>query len=136
MRTAAPIILFALALIILACSSPSRDEQAIRTLLAERHQALTSRNFPRYRALISSSYQDKGQDYSAKTAELAKTLASWDRIEHQVDAPVIRISGKSASSSTRYRLRVSRQGKTLELTGEENLRLQRESSGWKIIGGL
>ena len=132
---AAP-LLFTLAILMTACSAPRADEQAIRTLLNERHQALTSRDFTRYRTIISPAYQDKGQDYAAKTAELANILTSWDRIERQSDPPVIRINGTTASSSACYRLRVTRQGKTLELAGEETLRLLREPDGWKIIGGL
>ena len=135
MRTALSILL-TLPLFLVACSAPNADEQAIRTLLNERHQALTSRDFTRYRTIISPTYQDKGQDYAAKTAELANILTSWDRIERQSDPPVIRIKGTTASSSACYRLRVARQGKTLELTGEETLRLQRGPNGWKIIGGL
>lgn len=124
-------------LFLTACTKPpSADEHAIRSLLAERQQALTSRDLPRYRALLSRSYRDQKLDYGAKTAELARTLANWDNIDYQADPPQITISGNSASAATHYRLRVRKQGKTLLMEGEENLRLQREPEGWKIIGGL
>lgn len=127
----------ALLLIFTACiRTTAADEQAIRNLLAERRQALTTRDHPRYHALLSRSYHDKGQDQGAKTAELASTLANWDAIDYQADPPRITISGKTASATSRYRLRVTKQGKTFLLEGEETLQLRQEQGGWKITGGL
>jgi ketosteroid isomerase-like protein len=102
----------------------------------ERQQALATRNIDRYTAIISRTYHDKGLDFAAKRAELAQTLTSWEQIDFLAEAHRITLHGDTATATAAYRLRVTKQGKTFELAGEEVLRLQQEQGGWKIVGGL
>ncbi len=104
--------------------------------MAERQQALHDRAADRIGALISPSYQDKGLSAQAKIAEISNTLAAWDTIDMQGDPPVISITGDTASVKQRYRLRVKKRDKEVSMDGEADLRLRRETNGWKIVSGL
>jgi len=122
--------------LITGCTTAAPGEQAIRSLLEERRQALVTHDLDRYTAIISPTYRHKGLDFTAKCTEIAKTLATWEQIDFTTDAHRITIQGNSARASSTYRLRVTQHGKILEFAGEEEVYLQQEQGKWKIVGGL
>lgn len=124
-------------LLILSCSTHTAPETAeIQTLLRIRLQALSARDISPFETIISTSYADKGMGREMKLADIAASFKRWDTITMLTEPPDIRITGNTATSITRYRLRVKKGEKMLELEGEETIRYAREGDTWKIISGL
>lgn len=124
-----------LLLVLLGCSDTA-DRKALESVAVKRQQALTTKDLGLYISLISPAYQDKGKDFTAKRQELAATLKAFDRIDYRSYDRRIEIRGETATIAGSYGLKVTTQGKSLELTGKEELHLQKGPDGWKIVGGL
>lgn len=128
-------ILFFLMLLIPGCAQ-EQEQAAVQAVLIQRQQALNAKDATLYLSLISSQYRDKGKDYTAKKQELASNFATYERINYRSDGFTIHIKGDKAIASGRYFLRVVMGGKELNLEGDENLLLQKQSGHWKFISGL
>jgi hypothetical protein len=132
-------IVLAVLLCAAGCSTPdttNRERGEIIKVLEIRGAALNTKNLPRYVAVISHSYNDKGKDFTRLTEELKNNFAKFDRIAYEADTPSITVNGATADAAATYRMKVVVQGKELSLKGTERLRLAREPEGWKIIAGI
>jgi len=125
-----------LALLLLALTACTRQEQTIEEVLRQRERALATADPALYASLISPAYRDKGVDSRAKRAELTKTLASFGPVSYRSLGRDIVVHGNVATVTGRYAMKVTAGGKPLELAGEETIRLHREAGGWKIVGGI
>ena len=105
-------------------------------MAVKRQQALLHKDVNLYLSIISRHYQDKGVDFTAKKKELESNFAVFDRIDYRSDGIAIDVTGGRATISGNYGLKVFIKGKELKLAGKEELRLVKESGGWKIVGGL
>jgi hypothetical protein len=123
-------------LIISGCQGNNADRAAIETILKQRQQALSTRDSRLYLSLISRDYMDKGVDYQAKTAELVKTLASFDKIEYRSTDLRIDLGAGKATVTANYGLKVTTRGKELKMSGKEEIKLRKEDGGWRIVAGL
>jgi len=129
--------LFATALFSLAaCSNSSADREAVSLVATGRYQALAARNVGLYLTLLSRNYRDNGKDYNKKAGELADTLVNSDGLAYQGAIEEIDVTGDHAVVRGSYTMRVRIKGQTLALQGEDTIRLQRETGGWRITGGL
>lgn len=136
LRRLLPFLLF-LVPFMLVWGCAEGDRQAVQSVMMQRQQALRSKDIHIYLSLLSSRYQDNGQDLTAKTKEIADNFASFDRIEYRSDGYDIAIDGGAATVSGTYRLKVTKKGEVLELEGKEAIRLRKEPGrGWLIVGGL
>ncbi len=134
-KSALFLLIILLSLLLSGCSKGA-DRSAIERLLKERQQALTSRDSRLYLTLISRDYQDKGLNYQTKSVELQNTLAAFDSIEYRVTAQRIELRGNAATVTGDYDLKVISGGKSLKMSGKEELGLRREREGWRIVSGL
>lgn len=129
--------LAAVALIVLAaCHGGGDDRAAVARVAASRQQALATGNIGLYLTLISRNYHDNGKTYTDKARELADTIVNGDRFLYQGTVTEVSVSGDHATARGRYTMRVLIKGEPFELQGVETIRLQREASEWRIVGGL
>jgi ketosteroid isomerase-like protein len=137
MRRCFPFLLpfLSLFLFLSACGDKS-DRDAVLAVAVKRQQALTSRDISLYLPLISPHYQDKGRDHAVKARELTDILASFDKIDYRSLDRRVEVQGDSATVTGSYELRVTGNGKEMDLAGKEELRLRKEAGVWKIVGGL
>ncbi len=129
--------LFAAALFSLAaCSNSSADREAVSLVATGRYQALAARNVGLYLTLLSRDYRDNGKDYNEKARELADTLVNSEGLAYQGMIEEVDVTGDRAVVRGSYTIRARIKGQTLALQGEDTIRLQRETGGWRITGGL
>lgn len=125
-----------LCLIFVGCVSSERDQQAVRTVMLQRQQALRSKDLNGYLTLISPHYQSKGQDFAAKTKEIAANFASFDGIDYRSNGYDIAVTGNDATVSGTYLLKVVMGGQVVKLEGQESIHLHKEGQEWHIVSGL
>lgn len=123
-------------LLILVLAGCSGDRQAVESVASQRDKALATGDISLYISLLSPNYRDKGKDFQTKRAELEGMFHSFGPVSYRSLGRKVTIRGDEANVTGRYVLKAAMRGKPLELAGEEDLRLRRESGKWKIIGGL
>lgn len=128
-----PLLPLLLTLALAGCSTESRTVEEVMRL---REQALATADTKLYASLISPGYQDKGIDCQAKRTEIAKTLSDFGPVSYRSLSRTVSVSGGDATVTGRYAMKVTVKGTPLEITGEEAIRLRRETGGWKIVGGI
>ncbi|WP_298438499.1 nuclear transport factor 2 family protein [Geobacter sp.] len=127
-------ILPLIALLALAGCSP--QQRAVEEVMALRVKSLATADAPLYASLLSPAYRDKGKDFAAERAELERMIRGFGPVSYRSLGRTVAVNGPDATVTGRYAMKVTFRGRPLELTGEETLRLRRESGGWKIVGGL
>lgn len=128
-----PLLPLLLTLALAGCSTESRTVEEVMRL---REQALATADASLYASLISPLYQDKGLDFREKRTELAKTLSDFGPVSYRSLSRTVTVNRGDATVTGKYAMKVTVKGKPLEITGEETIRLRRETDGWKIVGGI
>jgi ketosteroid isomerase-like protein len=123
-------------LAVVSCSSGRPDQAAVEEVDAARQKALNARDINQYLSLMSRSYQDGGKDYPAKKQELETSFAAFERVSYRPLKRTITVQGNTATIAGDYMLKIALRGRTMEFPGKEEIRLKKEASGWKIVGGL
>ncbi len=124
-------------LILCLLSCTGTGNAGIDRLLDTRARALSIGDLSLYMSCISKDYRDGGRDYESLRREMAGYLASPGRIELRVSGRKIYRDGVEATVFQHVRLKVTGpDGRTRNLEGTERLLLHRETSGWRIRGGL
>lgn len=118
------------------CGSTGRESNEIVQTLSTRAEALNTRDADRYLSVISRNYNDKGTDFGQLSEKQRNNFKKFERIRYEADKPSITVTGTSAASVGRYRMKVVVQGKEVVFNGTEQLKLVKEPEGWKIIAGI
>ena len=118
------------------CSSSQSDQQAISEILNIRTVALNTRDVTPYIAILSNNYNHNEKKFSHLKESLINNFKTIESLTYQPGKPTISLHGKYAEATGTYRMKILIHGKEIVLDGNENIKLAKESEGWKITGGL
>lgn len=130
-------LIFIATLFLLAgCGNADRNRQEILKTLAIRSNALNTRDSSLYFSTVSSRYNDKGRNLMQLKEGVEKNFREFEQISYECGATSITVNSSEAYSVCDYRMKMRVRGKEFELKGLEQLKLKKETDGWKIVSGI
>lgn len=136
MKRPVAVILFCLFLGLTGCGPSQVEKDQVLQVLQLRAQALNSRNLKLYLKVVSPDYNDRGKHFQELRDSLNAGFKIYDSVSYRSEAQQVKIDGKQAEVTGKYRLKVVIRGKEMVLDGKEHLKLVKGADGWKITAGL
>lgn len=136
MKRPVAVILFCLFLGLTGCGPSQVEKDQVLQVLQLRAQALNSRNLKLYLKVVSPDYNDRGKHFQELRDSLNAGFKVYDSVSYRSEAQQVKIDGKQAEVTGKYRLKVVIRGKEMVLDGKEHLKLVKGADGWKITAGL
>lgn len=136
MKRPVAVILFCLFLGLTGCGPSQVEKDQVLQVLQLRAQALNFRNLKLYLKVVSPDYNDRGKHFQELRDSLNAGFKIYDSVSYRSEAQQVKIDGKQAEVTGKYRLKVVIRGKEMVLDGKEHLKLVKGADGWKITAGL
>lgn len=136
MKRPVAVILFCLFLGLTGCGPSRAEKDQVLQVLQLRAQALNSRDLKLYLKVVSPDYSDRGKHFQELRDSLNAGFKIYDSVSYRSEAQQVKIDGKQAEVTGKYRLKVVIRGKEMVLDGKEHLKLVKGADGWKITAGL